>query len=53
MAEVISEIIGEMPADLTPEQIQAVLTSCAALIPVLAVLFIDFIRDIFSGICRG
>lgn len=47
MYDIIVQIIGQ---DVDP---QTVYTVCAAMIPALAVIFIDIIRDIFSSFLRG
>lgn len=53
MFEVVQNIIGQIPADLDPEMASAVYDVIRVSIPLLAVVFIDLIRDIFSGCFRG
>ena len=53
MFEVVQNIIGQIPSDLDPEMASAVYDVIRVSIPLLAVVFIDLIRDIFSGCFRG
>lgn len=53
MADVVYQIIGAIPADIPPDVLPTVLAVCSVSIPLFAVVFIDLIRDIFSGFFRG
>ena len=50
MFQVVSNIIGLSGQTVSSDLIVAI---CGALILLLTVVFIDVIRDIFSGIFRG
>ncbi len=53
MYDIISGIIGhEWVSNYSGEQ-QYIYYICCAMIPLLTVVFIDFIKDIFSGFFRG
>ena len=53
MYDIISQIIGHTwQSNYTSDQ-QYIYYVCCALIPILAVVIIDFIKDIFSGFFRG
>lgn len=53
MADVVNQIIGAIPADADPAVVQTILAVCSVSVPLFAVVFIDLIRDIFSGFFRG
>ena len=48
MYDIISEIVGQV----SPDQ-EFIIYIVGALIPLLTVVFVDFIKDIFSGFFRG
>lgn len=53
MYDLISNIINhEWISNYSGEQ-QYIYYICCAMIPLLTVVFIDFIKDIFSGFFRG
>lgn len=53
MYDIISGIIGhEWVSNYSGEQ-QYIYYICCAMIPLLTVVFVDFIKDIFSGFFRG
>lgn len=53
MYDLISSIINhEYVSNYSGEQ-QYIYYVCCAMIPLLTVVFIDFIKDIFSGFFRG
>ena len=53
MYELIEGIIGHVWVSNYSGDQQYIYYVCCAMIPLLTVVFVDFIKDIFSGFFRG
>lgn len=53
MYDIISNIIDHTWVTQNSGEQQYIYYVCCAMIPLLTVVFIDFIKDIFSGFFRG